>query len=245
MPCRTEEHSPLVTKNVTLDEEYCRRYAEAKPGPHVLLCVSDTGQGMDGATLEHIFEPFYTTKELGRGTGLGLAMVYGIVKQHGGHIVCGSDLNKGTRFEVYFPAISSVENSAKDTTGETPVLGTEAILLADDEDSVRELGERILLKNGYEVLTAANGMKALEVFSREKERLGLVILDLIMPGLGGKDCLRELLRIDPSTRVLISSGLSNDASCDECLEIGAKGFVAKPFKSEELLKEIRKALDEA
>ncbi len=115
------------------------------------------------------------------------------------------------------------------------VLGTEAVLLVDDEDFVRELGQRILQKNGYEVLTATNGVEALEVFSREKERIALVILDLIMPHLGGKDCLRELLKIDPFARVLISSGLAGDAASKECLKIGAKGYVAKPFSSKQLL----------
>jgi DNA-binding response OmpR family regulator len=131
-----------------------------------------------------------------------------------------------------------------DVTGEKSVLGTEAVLLADDEDLVRELGQRILQKNGYVVLTATNGVEALDVFSREKERIALVILDLIMPSLGGKDCLRELLKIDPSVRVLISSGLTGDASSKECMEIGAKGFVPKPFRSQELLKAVRKVLDE-
>jgi two-component system, cell cycle sensor histidine kinase and response regulator CckA len=235
----------IGTKNVTFDEEYCRVHAEAKPGPHVMLFVADTGQGMDAEILEHIFEPFYTTKELGRGTGLGLAMVYGIVKQHSGHIGCCSDVNRGTRFEVYFPATSSVENPVVLSTEELSLPGTEALLLVDDEDLVRELGQRILQKNGYVVLTAANGVEALDVFSREQERIALVILDLIMPSLGGKDCLRELLKIDPFVRVLISSGLASDASGKECLDIGARGFVAKPFRSEELLQEVRKALGRA
>jgi two-component system, cell cycle sensor histidine kinase and response regulator CckA len=125
-----------------------------------------------------------------------------------------------------------------------PAFGTETVLLVDDEDLVRELGQRILTRSGYKVLTAANGNEALEVYGREKERIALVILDLIMPTMGGKDCLHELLKIDPAAKVLIASGYSADASTKECVGLGAKGFVAKPFRFKELLRQVRKALDE-
>ena len=225
----------LGTRNVTLDEEYCKVHVEAKPGQYVLLAVSDTGHGMDKATIDHIFEPFYTTKELGRGTGLGLAMVYGIVKQHGGFINCYSEVEHGTTFNVYFPAIESQVELDVDKTGVMPAFGTETILLVDDEEFVRDLGARILSKAGYNVLTATNGREALDLFEKERTQISLVILDLIMPEMGGKECLKELRKIDPQLKVLIASGLSADPSTKESVEMGARGFVSKPFRFKELL----------
>lgn len=234
----------IRTENVTLDEDSCRLNVEAKPGRYVLLSVSDTGHGMDKETLQHIFEPFYTTKEVGRGTGPGLAMVHGIVQQHHGRITCYSEVGKGTTFKLYFAAISPIEEPTVEATDIMPAFGTETVLLVDDEDLVRELGRRILTRSGYTVLTATNGEEALKVYGREKERIALVILDLIMPTMGGKDCLKEILDIDPRARSLIASGYSTDASTRECVALGARGFVGKPFRPKELLRQVRKALDE-
>jgi two-component system, cell cycle sensor histidine kinase and response regulator CckA len=231
------------TKNVTLDDEYCRVHAGAKAGEYVLLTVSDTGHGMDKATIDHIFEPFFTTKALGRGTGLGLAMVYGIVKQHGGYISCYSEVEHGTTFNIYLPAIESQAEPEVDKTQVMPAFGTETILLVDDEEFVRDLGARILSKAGYNVLTATNGREALNLFEKEGTQISLVILDLIMPEMGGKECLKGLRKIDPQQKVLIASGLSADPSTKEFVEMGARGFVSKPFKFKELLQQVRKALD--
>ncbi len=233
------------TKNVTLDEEYCGIHSEAKPGKYVLLTVSDTGHGMYKETIDHIFEPFYTTKELGRGTGLGLAMVYGIVKQHGGYITCYSEVEHGTTFNVYFPALESEVEPDIENTSVMPAFGTETILLVDDEELVRDLGARILGKAGYQVLTATNGKEALDLFEKERGQLSLVILDLIMPVMGGKECLKELLKIDPQAKVLIASGFSADASTKESVGMGVRGFVSKPFRMKELLRQVRKVLDES
>ena len=146
------------TSHVTLDQEYCRLHVEADPGEYVLLEISDTGHWMDKETVKHIFEPFFTTKEIGRGTGLGLAMVYGIVKQHNGHVTVYSEVGKGTTFRVYLPAMESpAEPDVKDSGGMIPAMGTETVLLVDDEESVRELGARILAKQGYNVLKVGNG----------------------------------------------------------------------------------------
>jgi signal transduction histidine kinase/ActR/RegA family two-component response regulator len=233
------------TAKVILDEEYCRIHVEAIPGEHILLEVSDTGFGMDKETIAHIFEPFFTTKEMGRGTGLGLAMVYGIIKQHNGHITVTSEVNKGTTFKVYFPVKDGEVKADVDFPSATPGLGNETILLVDDEEFVLEFGSRILIKNGYTVLHAKNGIEALDVFLKERSRISLVILDLIMPGMGGIECLKELLTIDPQVNILVASGYSADASDKECVELGAKGFVAKPFRVKELLQEARKILDTA
>ena len=233
----------MRTENVSLDEEYCLFNAEAKPGDYVLLSVSDTGHGMERETLQHIFEPFYTTKELGRGTGLGLAMVYGIVKQHNGYIICESEVGRGTTFKIFLPAIAEVSEPDVASSGEMTAFGTETVLLVDDEEFVRELGARILSKAGYKVLTATNGREGADLFERERTRISLVILDLIMPEIGGAECLKELRTIDPHLKVIIASGLSTDLSKKESIEMGARGYVSKPFRMKELLRQVRKALD--
>ncbi|MGO9118404.1 MAG: PAS domain S-box protein [Desulfomonilaceae bacterium] len=234
----------LKTDIVTLDEEYCRLHVEASPGEHVVLVVSDTGQGMDKETVEHIFEPFFTTKEMGRGTGLGLAMVYGIIKQHNGHITVYSEVGKGTTFRVYLPAIPADVEPKVEDIGIMPAFGTETVLLVDDEDFVRELGARILTKHGYTVLQAVNGREGLDLFKKERSQISLVVLDLIMPEMGGPECLKELLKIDPKMKILIASGFSADASVKETIQIGAKGFVNKPFRVKEILRDVRRVLDE-
>jgi two-component system, cell cycle sensor histidine kinase and response regulator CckA len=227
-----------------LDEEYCRLHVEASPGEYVVLEVSDTGHGMDKETVEHIFEPFFTTKEMGRGTGLGLAMVYGIVQQHRGQITVHSEVGKGTTFKVYLPAIEGEGETDVETTGAMPAFGTETVLLVDDEEHVRELGTRILTEHGYTVLKAENGRQALDLFGKEQSMIALVVLDLIMPEMGGTECLTELLKIDPNVRVLIASGYSTDASVKETIQMGAKGFVTKPFGVKDLLRDVRRVLDE-
>ncbi len=233
----------IATKAVTIDEEYCRLHLEANPGEYVLLEVSDTGHGMDTKTMERMFEPFFTTKEIGRGTGLGLAIVYGIVKQHNGHIAVHSEVGEGTTFGVYIPAIEAEAETDVETTAVMPAFGTETVLLVDDEQFVRELGARILTKHGYTVLQAINGREALDLFKKETSRISLVILDLIMPEMGGTECLKELLKIDPHVKVLIASGYSAEASMEETLRMGAKCFVGKPFHAAELLQNIREILN--
>jgi PAS domain S-box-containing protein len=234
----------LQTRNVFLDDEYCGLHIGSRTGQYVLLVVSDTGHGIDEATIEHIFEPFYTTKEPGRGTGLGLAMVYGIVKQHGGYITCESEVRVGTVFHVYFPQIQATPETQAPVTDIPYMGGTETILLVDDEAVVRELGERFLTNAGYFVITAENGEVALEVFKEKGEQIALVLLDLFMPKLGGKECLRKLLRIDPRVKILVASGYPADASIRESFDSGARGFVTKPFGFKELLQQVRKVLDE-
>ncbi len=193
----------LSTENMTLDGDYCRVHPGATPGKYVLLAISDTGFGMDKEILDHMFEPFFTTKGVGRGTGLGLAVVYGIVKQHGGYVTCESQPGYGTVFKIYLPAIEEQE-IVSDELVEEPKLpgGTETVLLVDDEDVVRDLGELILTESGYSVLTAKNGKEALEIYQNERGRIALVILDLLMPEMGGRQCMQELIKINPTIRVL-------------------------------------------
>ena len=234
----------LRTKNALLDEEFCKTHVGAQPGEYVLLEVSDSGQGMDRSVLERIYEPFFSTKELGRGTGLGLPMVYGIVKQHQGYIACSSEKGKGTIFKVYWPAIGSAAELTTTDTAHAARGGNETILMVDDEESVRDLTRRLLTRAGYRVITAENGREALNVFEKEKSNISLVIMDLNMPVMGGKDCLKELFLIDPEVKALVASGYSSGVVKFEAGELGAKGFVRKPFRVEQLLQMIRQVLDE-
>ncbi len=234
----------IETQNVTLDEQYSKTHLDAKPGSYVLLCVSDTGQGIDKETLQHIFEPFFTTKAPGEGTGLGLAMVYGIVKQHGGHIRCYSERSEGTTFRIYFPALVSDEESRQVETKALPRGGSETVLIVDDEEMIRDLGARILTKAGYKAIMAFNGKEALDVYRKRKDEIAIVILDLIMPEMGGKQCLEGLLSVNPSVNVVIASGYSASDSIKEALALGAKGFVNKPYDIRQVLEVVRAVLDE-
>jgi len=233
----------IQTENVTLDEHYSRSHLDTKPGRYVMLSVADTGRGMDKETVQHIFEPFFSTKGPGEGTGLGLAMVYGIVKQHGGHIMCYSEPSQGTIFRMYFPALVSEETPLETTCRVMPKGGSETILIVDDEELVRDLGARILTKAGYKVIGASNGKEALKMYQENRDEISLILLDLIMPEMGGKQCLEELLSINPQVKVLIASGYSADGSTKESTEIGARGFVAKPYDVRQLLETVRNVLD--
>jgi len=232
------------TENVILAEEYCKTHLGSKPGQYVKLSISDTGQGMDKETLRHIFEPFYTTKDIGKGTGLGLAMVYGIVKSHSGYIMCYSEPDEGTIFKIYFPIIEKEPERVESKKEKVPIKGgNETILLVDDEEAIRELAEDILTRFGYTVLMASDGETALEIYREKKEEINLVILDIIMPGMGGRKCLEELLKMNPKSRIIIASGYSINGPAKEVLEAGAKGFISKPYDMRGMLQTVRKILD--
>ena len=234
----------IGTANIVVDEESFSLRHGLNPGDHVMLGISDTGHGMDRGTKEKIFDPFFTTKAVGKGTGLGLSIVFGIVKSHGGTIVCDSGPGEGTTFKIYLPAIKQAQdNEEKDPSGRL-IGGTETILLVDDEDAVRRLAENILRKFGYSVLTASNGREALEVFERNKDRIALVILDLIMPEMGGRECLRKILRRDSATRILVTSGYGADGQIEIAVEEGAKASIRKPYQARQLLDLVRKVLDD-
>ena len=231
------------TKNVRLDEEYCRTHLETKPGQYVLLTVSDTGHGMEKEIIKRIFEPFFTTKDRGEGTGLGLSMVFGIVKSHDGHISCHSKPGAGTAFKIHFPATEMEIAWDSEATLIMPSFGTETILLVDDEKAIRDLGKEILTEVGYKVLTASTGLEALDMYTKAQDEISLVILDFIMPGMGGKQCLEELLKIDPGVKVLISTGYSAESLPRETTEGGAVGFIRKPYKMKQMLQVVRNVLD--
>ena len=234
----------IETRNIMVDDEYCSTRLRLRPGAWVLLTVSDTGCGMNEETLDHIFEPFFTTKEVNVGTGLGLAVVYGIVKQHGGEIMCSSELGRGTTFSVYLPALEQHEPGPEATTvKDLPAGGNETILLVDDEASILSLGIKMLNRAGYTVLTASDGRAALEKYEQRGADISLVILDLVMPEMGGKQCLEKLLEMDPKAKVIISTGYSMDEQTKEVAESGARGLVRKPFQVSQMLKTLREVLD--
>ena len=233
----------IGTHNMTLNEEFCRGHIGSRPGRYVVLAISDTGQGMGKEVLGHLFEPFFTTKGIGRGTGLGLAMVYGIVKGHEGYIECESELGKGTVFKIYLPAVERTVGVEESERKKQPRGGTETILLVEDEESLRDLGKAILSTFGYTVLAASDGEGALEIYRAEKERVHLIILDLIMPGVGGLRCLEELLRINPDVKVVIATGYYPEDSVKAVLEGEGRGFISKPYDMSEMLRVVRKVLD--
>ena len=234
------------TKNVVFDEEYCRGHLDATPGQYVLMTVSDTGAGMDPETLKHIFDPFYTTKEAGKGTGLGLASVYGIVKGHGGRIQCYSEPGQGAVFRIYLPATHKTMEACaeKKSAQNAPATGgNECILVVDDEPTVREMAGEMLGHFGYRIFEAESGEHAIEVFRDNPGAIDLVILDLNMPGMGGYKCLQELLSICPEIKVLIASGYATDQHARQALSAGAVSFIGKPYHLREIAQKVRGALD--
>jgi len=208
----------------------------------VKVSVSDTGMGMDEKTRERIFDPFFTTKGIGRGTGLGLAMVYGIIKGHGGVIHVYSEPGHGTTFHIHLPA--SEKSVVKEKTVSGAILkGTETILLVDDEKMVLEVSKEILESLGYRVFAAGSGQEAIGVYMEKKGRIDLVILDMIMPGMSGGETFDRLREIHPGIAVLLSSGYSVNGQAQEILDRGCRGFLQKPFTTEILSKKIRETLN--
>lgn len=235
----------IETRKTTLDESFCQYHPEMKPGDYVQLNISDTGTGMDAKTQKNIFEPFFTTKEFGKGTGLGLATVFGIVKQNHGHILVYSEVDIGTTFKLYFPnhAASVTKPRRASLTDEFPV-GTEVILLVEDSEPVRELVSRILSDSGYKLLTAQNGRQAIEVMQQSSTpHIDLVISDVVMPIENGEDLLRRLRAKDPHLPILFMSGYSDDMDIINHIRQAKLPFIQKPFSPIALAKKVRALLD--
>ena len=232
----------IATKSADLDEAYCRAHQWARPGHYICLCVTDTGMGMTPEVREHIFEPFYTTKEHGKGTGLGLATVYGIVQQHGGIIHVYSEPGQGSTFRIYLPRAGR-QGIRAEVKSEEPVLGgTETILLAEDDETVRNFALRLLRRAGYRVLAASNGEEALDLFQRHQTEIALLLLDVVMPKLGGRAVYDEVRRLGSPVPIVFASGYSENAIhtnfvLDEGLEL-----VQKPYARDVLLRSVRRAL---
>ena len=230
----------IETKNMTLSEARTRTELDLKAGQYVLLSVTDTGIGMDAAIQQHLFEPFFTTKEEGR--GLGLATVYGIVRGHGGAIHVYSEPGQGSTFKVYLPVASRPAEDTAPKEAEV-VGGTETVLVVDDEESVRKLLRRILEEGGYSVLLATDGVKAVELYTRLSAEIDLVVLDIIMPRMGGRETYERLREINPGVKVLLSSGYSENGQAQDILAAGARGFLQKPYDLRAVLHKVREVLE--
>ncbi|MGZ3331487.1 MAG: PAS domain S-box protein [Gemmatimonadaceae bacterium] len=237
----------IETKNVVLDETYTSEHAPVVPGRYVMLSVADTGVGMSADTREHAFDPFFTTKEAGKGTGLGLATVYGIVKQSGGYVWIYSEPGHGTSVKLYFPEVSAAAafqpSEYKPATKEA-ARGSETILLVEDEPAVRGLASRILEKQGYRVLSAQHGREAMDIASNETGKIDLVLTDVVMPGMNGRGLVERLSGIRPMMKSLYMSGYTDDDIIRRGFIEPSKSFLQKPFTSEALLQTVRKVLDE-
>jgi CheY-like chemotaxis protein len=234
------------TDNVTLDEEYALHHISTIPGEYVMMAVSDTGTGMNDKTIKHLFEPFFTTKEVGKGTGLGLATVYGIVKQSGGYIWVYSEEGVGTTFKVYFPRVveESVAEEAKNTFEELP-RGTETILLVEDEEMVRSLARQILEECGYTVLEANNGVEAMSMCENHDCQVDLLMTDVVMPQMGGRELAERFAEIYPQIRILFTSGYTDDAVVRNGVIEAGTNFIQKPFTLDALARKIREVLDKS
>lgn len=232
----------IETSTVIVDDEFMMYHGLDRPGKYHVLCVSDTGCGMDETARKKIFDPFFTTKEVGKGTGLGLATVYGIVMQHGGHITVYSEPGKGTTFRVYFPAIQA-------ETREEQVLppdirpGSETVLVAEDNEEVRALMKNMLTKHGYNVIEAVDGQDAIDIFRIHGGGIKLMIMDAVMPRKNGRESYEEIHAIDPGVKVIFISGYTRDIVLDKGIEEGDFHFIPKPIYPSALLNKVREVLD--
>jgi len=232
----------LETQNVLLDKGHVEPF-QIQPGKYVKLSITDVGVGMDEAVRQRIFEPFFTTKDMGRGIGLGLASAYGIIKNHGGFINVYSEKGEGTTFTIYLPA-SGKEVVNEKRLSEDILRGTETVLLVDDEEMIIDVGEELLMELGYTVLIARSGKETIKLFKKKKDQVDLIILDMIMPDMGGRDVYDRLKQISPHIKVLLSSGYSINGQAQAILDRGCNGFIQKPFNIEQLSRKVREILDE-
>ena len=238
----------IETSEVTLDEDHAAEHADMKPGRYVLLAVSDTGAGMDRATQARIFDPFFTTKELGKGTGLGLATVFGIVRQSGGAILVYSEVGAGTTFKIYFPALAGERADVAPVSRRSDasaLRGTETVLLVEDEDGVRAVAHRILERRGYHVLQAQNGQDALRIAKEETGAIHLLLTDVVMPRLGGRELAEQLSAVRPEMKVLYMSGYTDDAVVRHGILESTIDFIQKPITPEPLARKVREVLEAA
>ena len=232
----------IQTENIIIDESYSKPF-RVEPGKYVKISITDTGIGMDKATMRKIFDPFFTTKEMGRGTGLGLASAYGIIKNHGGFVNVYSEPGQGTTFNIYLPASEEAPIEEKQMDHEI-LGGTGTVLLVDDQDMILDVSSEILEKLGYAVLIAKGGKEAVAVYNKNRDVIDMVILDMIMPIMGGGETYDRLKEINPDVKVLLSSGYSINGRAKDILKRGCHGFIQKPFNMAELSKKMREILEQ-
>jgi CheY-like chemotaxis protein len=236
----------INVENRDLDEQYVATYFQAKPGPHVIISVVDSGVGMKPEIVDKIFDPFFTTKEVGNGTGLGLSTVMAIVKGHGGFINVYSEPGKGTTFRVHLPAVTSSQaGSGADAEVNLPRGNGETILMIDDEDSILAIMSQTLEAFGYRVLTADNGAAAVAIYVQNRHRISAVLTDMMMPTMDGLATIQVLKQLDPAVRIILASGLTVNANLSKATGAGVKHFLPKPYSAETLLQMLRTVLDAA
>jgi two-component system cell cycle sensor histidine kinase/response regulator CckA len=232
----------IETQNVELGAEFCRNRAYSRPGSFVLLSVTDTGVGMDQATMDSMFEPFFTTKETGKGTGLGLATVHGIVNQHGGFILTSSEPGKGTSFQVYLAADNGVHEPDDAACENQPLRGTETILLAEDHDGLRDTAQEMLQALGYRILAASDGTKALELFKLNADKIDLIVMDVVMPSLSGPEAYLEMCALRPAIPVIFTTGYTPKARALVSMVEKGASVLRKPYSLVSLSQLVRGAL---
>ena len=243
MPCLSGGVLTIETANVEMDSTSAQTHFPLPPGRYVLLAFSDTGIGMDAETQARIFEPFFTTKEKGKGTGLGLAMVYGIVKQSGGYIWVYSEVGKGTTFKIYLPRTEEeVDEAGPGRSGFEAQQGTETLLLVEDEDAVRALVRNVLREKGYRVLEASRGEEALELAEQYGGPIDLLVTDVVMPQMNGRELARRLANLLPQIKVLYISGYADNAVWYQGGLDSGGAFLQKPFSPEALARKVREVL---
>jgi CheY-like chemotaxis protein len=233
----------IETANVELDEDYAGHRVAVTPGLYVMLAVSDTGCGMDAATKERLFEPFFTSKGQGKGTGLGLATVYGIVKQHGGNIWVYSEPGRGAAFKIYLPRITEAVTGTQVFTIPKSAGGRETILIVEDEPSVIAIAQRILSARGYTVLTAGSADEAERLFTEPMKPFDLLLTDVVLPGLNGRKLFEHLREKTPDLKVLYMSGYTDNAIVHQGVLDDGTAFMQKPFTAETLARKVRLVLD--
>jgi CheY-like chemotaxis protein len=238
-------HLIIETANVDLDQPYVRGHSTVEPGHYVMLVVSDTGHGMDLETQSHIFEPFFTTKGPGRGTGLGLSTVYGIVTQNGGQIWAYSELGRGTTFKIYLPAVVTAGSEPKGAAlpSQKETRGTETVLVLEDEPSVRQLVQAMLGQQGYNILEAGTPMEALKYCKEYAGPIHLLVTDVVMPGMGGRQFAELAANYRSTMKVLYMSGYTGDSIAHHGALDAGVAFLQKPFSSESLLQKVREVLN--
>jgi CheY-like chemotaxis protein len=234
----------ISTASVELERGFYETHGFGEPGRYAVITFSDNGEGMEEEIRQKVFEPFFTTKEVGKGTGLGLSICYGIIKQHNGYIICDSEPGKGTVFTIYLPMTES-EIKMSEAYAHAPIVGgSETILIAEDNEDVREVASEVLKEYGYKVIEAVDGKDALSKFCDYRDKISLTIIDVIMPRMKGRELYTEIARLNPKAKVIFSSGYTADVLPEDLKGLKGLPFLSKPFVPDQLLRSVRKVLDE-
>jgi CheY-like chemotaxis protein len=235
----------IEAKNIALDGHYAMMSPDAKPGPYIQITVSDTGTGIPQEYLDRIFDPFFTTKEQGKGTGLGLATVQGIVKSHGGYINVYSEPGRGTSFKIFLPAIAVAQKSQpSEVLSKLPGGNGQTVLVVDDEAYIREITRTMLETFGYRVLTASEGQEGLKAYVSHQNEIAVVLTDMMMPVMDGPIFIRALKKLNPQVKIIACSGLAETERAAEAEQLGVKSFLSKPYTAEGLLKMIDRLIND-